>query len=113
MELGLHQMPRLARLLLDIASGMLHLHSQTPNPIIHRDIRCANILLHADGSHLSQVRSVATRPISEELFAAQAFVLAMDGIHARTCAVTACPFDFAISPKCLSRTTTERGGVGL
>ena len=48
-ELGLHKMPRLAQLLLDIASGMLHLHSQKPNPIIHRDIRCANILLHADG----------------------------------------------------------------
>ena len=42
-------MPRLARLLLDIASGMLHLHSQKPDPIIHRDIRCANILLHKDG----------------------------------------------------------------
>ena len=54
-------------------------------------------MLHADGSHLSQVRSVAARPISEELFAAQAFVLAVDWIHAHTCAVTACSFDFAVS----------------
>ena len=46
--LDLDRMPRLAKLLLDIAQGMLHLHSQTP-PIIHRDIRCANILLHKDG----------------------------------------------------------------
>ena len=60
-------------------------------------------MLHADGSHLSQVRSVAARPISEELFAAQAFVLAMDGIHARTCAVTACSFDFAISGQSFAR----------
>ena len=45
----MHRLPRLARLLHDIASGMLHLHSQQPSPIIHRDIRCANILLHADG----------------------------------------------------------------
>ena len=33
--------------------------------------------LHADGSHLSQVRSVAARPTSEELFAAHAVVLAV------------------------------------
>ena len=46
-RLNLHTMPRLARLLLDISSGMQHLHSQEP-PIIHRDIRCANILLHED-----------------------------------------------------------------
>ena len=54
-------------------------------------------MLHADGSHLSQVRSVAARPISEELFAAQAFVLAVDWIHACTCAVTAWSLDFAVS----------------
>ena len=46
--MGLHQMPKLAGLLFDIASGVCHLHTQDP-PIIHRDIRCANILLHADG----------------------------------------------------------------
>ena len=45
-KFGLHAMPRLAKLLLDVASGTLHLHSQKPS-IIHRDIRCANILLHA------------------------------------------------------------------
>ena len=46
--LGLHTMPKLAKLLLDIASGTRHLHAQQP-PIVHRDIRCANVLLHADG----------------------------------------------------------------
>ena len=45
----MHRMPQLGKLLAGIAKGLAHLHAQSP-PIIHRDVRAANILLSSGKS---------------------------------------------------------------
>jgi serine/threonine protein kinase len=38
-----------AKLVLQVASGMTYLHSRTPAPVLHGDLKTANLLLENDG----------------------------------------------------------------